>query len=70
MTQLVLGERAEDSFRQALLGSGGSLKVLAANGLVTTLVGLALLLLLWGPIMDGIGALQRRGQPAKPAEAG
>ena len=49
---LVLGDRAEDAFRQALLGSGGSLNVFWANGLVGTVVVLALLLLLWGPMGD------------------
>jgi putative tricarboxylic transport membrane protein len=68
---LVLGDRAEDSFRQALLGSGGSLNVFAANGLVGTLVVLALLLLLWGPVMDLIGAARGRGRrQEKPAEVG
>jgi TctA family transporter len=66
---LVLGDRAEDAFRQALLGSGGSLGVFWANGLVGTLVVLALLLLCWGPISDLIGAIRGRGQQVKAAEA-
>src|SRR6478736_4705174 len=57
---LVLGDRAEDAFRQALLGSGGSLGVFFANGLVTTLVALAMILLFWGPVSDLIGAVRRR----------
>jgi TctA family transporter len=62
---LVLGDRAEDAFRQALLGSAGSLNVFWANGLVGTLVVLAMLLLLWGPVMDLIGATRgkRRAEP-------
>jgi TctA family transporter len=59
---LVLGDRAEDAFRQALLGSGGSLGIFWANGLVTTLVILALLLLCWGPASDAIAALRGRGR--------
>jgi TctA family transporter len=65
---LVLGDRAEDAFRQALLGSGGSLGVFWANGLVGTLVVLALLLLFWGPVGDLIAALRGRHRP-KTAEA-
>jgi putative tricarboxylic transport membrane protein len=67
---LVLGDRAEDSFRQALLGSAGSLNVFWANGLVGTLVTLSMLLLLWGPVVDLIGFARRRGQPVKAAEVG
>lgn len=67
---LVLGDRAEDAFRQALLGSGGSLGVFFANGLVTTLVALAMILLFWGPVSDLIGAVRRRsGRAGKAAEA-
>jgi TctA family transporter len=66
---LVLGDRAEDAFRQALLGSGGSLNVFFANGLVTTLVALAMILLFWGPVSDLIGAARGRGRAeARPAE--
>jgi putative tricarboxylic transport membrane protein len=66
---LVLGDRAEDAFRQALLGSAGSLNVFWANGLVATLVVLAMLLLLWGPVSDLIGAASRRGRAEpRPAE--
>lgn len=49
---LVLGDRAEEAFRQAILGSGGGLGVFFSNGLVSTLVVLALVLLLWGPLSD------------------
>ena len=44
---LVLGDMAEASFRQAMLLSEGSLSIFWANGLVSTITGLALLLLLW-----------------------
>lgn len=49
---LVLGDRAEEAFRQAILGSGGSLGVFFSNGLVSSLVVIALVLLLWGPLSD------------------
>jgi len=44
---LVLGHAAESSFRQAMLFSQGHIAVFFSNGLVGTLTGLALLLLLW-----------------------
>lgn len=63
---LVLGDRAEDAFRQALLGSGGSLHVFVANPLVTSIVAIALLLLLWGPVSDLAAKL--RGRDGKRTE--
>jgi putative tricarboxylic transport membrane protein len=44
---LVLGDMAETSFRQAMLISGGSLSVFYSNGLVGTIVTLALVILAW-----------------------
>jgi putative tricarboxylic transport membrane protein len=44
---LVLGDRAEDSFRQAMLISQGDLGVFFSNGLVGTITTLALVLLFW-----------------------
>src|SRR4029079_4943915 len=44
---IVLGDRAEASFRQAMLVSQGDLSVFFSNGLVGTMTGLALALLLW-----------------------
>ncbi|MCT7664124.1 tripartite tricarboxylate transporter permease [Shinella kummerowiae] len=52
---LVLGDRAEEAFRQAILGSGGSLGVFFSNGLVSSLMVIALVLLLWGPLSDLLG---------------
>lgn len=59
---LVLGDRAEEAFRQAILGSGGSLGVFFSNGLVSSLVVIALVLLLWGPLSDLLAKF--RHQPA------
>jgi putative tricarboxylic transport membrane protein len=42
---LVLGDRAEENFRNALKGSQGNFSVFFDNGLVSTLTGAALLLL-------------------------
>jgi len=44
---LVLGDMAEASFRQAMLLSQGSLAIFWSNALVGSIVGLALLMLLW-----------------------
>jgi putative tricarboxylic transport membrane protein len=55
---LVLGDRAEDSFRQSMLGSGGNVSVFFSNGLVGTITGLSLLLLFW-PLISQAWALLR-----------
>jgi putative tricarboxylic transport membrane protein len=44
---LVLGDKAEDSFRQAMLLSQGELSILWSNALVGSISTLALVLLLW-----------------------
>ncbi|HTP72641.1 MAG TPA: tripartite tricarboxylate transporter permease [Burkholderiaceae bacterium] len=44
---VVLGDRAEDSFRQSMLLSQGSLTILWSNWLVGSITTLALLLLVW-----------------------
>jgi putative tricarboxylic transport membrane protein len=60
---LVLGDRAEASFRQAILGSQGELSVFFSNGLVGSITGLALVMLLW-PLLS---RLLRSVRTAKPA---
>jgi putative tricarboxylic transport membrane protein len=44
---LVLGDQAEDAFRQSMLISQGSLGVFFSNGLVGSIMGLGILLLVW-----------------------
>ena len=44
---MVLGDKAEDAFRQSMILSQGSLSIFWANGIVTTLMLLGLALLLW-----------------------
>ena len=44
---LVLGDKAEDSFRQAMLTSQGDVMVMFSNPLVGTITGLALIMLFW-----------------------
>ena len=50
---LVLGDMAENAFRQSLLSSGGSLSIFVSNPLVATITGVALTMLVW-PIIQGI----------------
>jgi putative tricarboxylic transport membrane protein len=50
---LVLGDRAEENFRNAIKGSQGDLTVFFSNGLVGGLTGLALFLLFW-PLIRGL----------------
>ncbi len=56
---LVLGDKAEDSFRQAMLVSQGDLSIMWSNPLVGSITGLALLLLLW-PLLSKAWARIRR----------
>jgi putative tricarboxylic transport membrane protein len=44
---LVLGDRAEDSFRQSMLISQGNLSVFFSNGLVGSIMSLGLVMLFW-----------------------
>ena len=44
---IVLGDKAEEGFRQALLGSQGSLAVFWSNPLVATIMSLGMILLFW-----------------------
>jgi len=59
---LVLGDKAEDSFRQAMLVSQGDVFVLWSNPLVGSISTLALLLLFWPLISRVIGLVM----PKKP----
>ena len=57
--------RAEDAFRLAMIGSGGSVKVFWSNGLVGTITTLAITLLFW-PVIDRIFAsFGRKESPAR-----
>ena len=50
---IVLGDRAEASFRQAMLVSEGDMSVFFSNGLVGSITGLALFLLAW-PVISAL----------------
>lgn len=56
---LVLGDRAEDSFRQSMLMSQGDMRIFFANALVSSITVLALALLLW-PLLSALLASLRR----------
>jgi putative tricarboxylic transport membrane protein len=67
---LVLGDKAEDSFRQAMLLSQGELSILWANPLVGSISTLAIIMLFWpllAHIIARLRAARRRnyaaGQP-------
>ncbi|MGV5406795.1 tripartite tricarboxylate transporter permease [Pseudomonas aeruginosa] len=58
----VLGDKAEDAFRQSMLFSDGQLSVFWSNPLVASLTGAALAMLLWPLLARCAGALFRRGR--------
>jgi putative tricarboxylic transport membrane protein len=55
---LVLGDKAEDSFRQAMLMSQGEVSIMWANPLVASITALAMLMLFW-PLLSKLIALVR-----------
>jgi TctA family transporter len=61
---IVLGDKAEEAFRQSLLASSGHLSVFFSNGLVSTIMVLGLVALFWGVISDLWAKLRK---PAKAA---
>ena len=64
---LVLGDRAENAFRQTMLASKGSLDIFWSNPLVASITALALIMLFW-PLVAlawrSLRALQRRHPPS------
>ena len=61
---LVLGDKAEDSFRQAMLVSQGDLLILWSNPLVGVISTLALILLVW-PLISKVLAKFRKPKAAE-----
>src|SRR3954462_2500948 len=55
---IVLGDKAEEAFRQSLLGSQGSLGVFFSNTLVGTIMVLGLVALFWSVIQQGYTRLR------------
>ncbi len=64
---IVLGDKAEEGFRQALLGSQGSLSIFFSNWLVGCIMGLGLVLLFW-PLFSWLKERALGGKP-KPSPA-
>ena len=62
---IVLGDKAEESFRQSLLASQGRLSVFWSNGLVGTIMALGLIALFWPLIQAALSRLRQA-----PAAAG
>jgi len=66
---LVLGDRAEDSFRQSMLISQGNMRVFFSNWLVGGITALALLLLFWPLLGRGFARVRRGRTPvSEPVE--
>jgi putative tricarboxylic transport membrane protein len=62
---MVLGDKAEDAFRQSMIMSRGSISIFWSNGLVATLCALGIVLVLW-PVL---GRVLRRVVPSRrPAD--
>ena len=65
---LVLGDRAEDAFRQSMLASQGDMRILYSNSLVGSITTLALLLLFWPLISKGLELLRGKHSPTSTVE--
>ena len=61
---MVLGDKAEDAFRQSMLLSGGTLNIFWSNPLVSSLMALALALLLSPLVFGLVGLVRKRKQDA------
>ena len=56
---MVIGDKAEDAFRQSLIMSRGSLAIFWSNPLVSTLMALGIVLLTWPVLAKGVATLRR-----------
>jgi putative tricarboxylic transport membrane protein len=56
---LVLGDQAESAFRQSMLMSQGDVSIFFSNGLVSSIMGLGLLMLVW-PLLGKLKASLKR----------
>src|ERR1700674_587481 len=59
---IVLGDKAEEAFRQSLLGSQGSFTIFWSNGLVGSIMALGLIALFWPLISSGLSQLRTKPQ--------
>jgi putative tricarboxylic transport membrane protein len=56
---IVLGDKAEEAFRQSLLASQGKLGVFWSNPLVSSIMALSLIALSWPIIQNGLARMRR-----------
>jgi putative tricarboxylic transport membrane protein len=61
---IVLGDSAEEAFRQSLLASGGSLGIFFSNGLVSSIMGVGIVAGIWPLIGYAFSRLKGSPQPA------
>jgi putative tricarboxylic transport membrane protein len=66
---IVLGNKAEEAFRQAMLSSQGSLSIFWSNWLVGSIMGLGLILLFW-PAVSWLLEKRKASSRQVPAPAG
>jgi len=57
---LVLGDRAEDAFRQSMLISQGDLRIFFSNGLVGSIMALGLIMLFWPLMANALAKMRAR----------
>ena len=57
---IVLGDKAEEAFRQSLLSSQGSLSIFWSNGLVSSIMALGLIAMFWPLISAGFARFRPR----------
>ena len=55
---IVLGDKAEETFRQSLLASQGSLTIFWSNALLGSIMALGLIAAFWPMIQNGIGRVR------------
>jgi putative tricarboxylic transport membrane protein len=61
---IVLGDSAEEAFRQSLLSSGGSIGIFWSNPLVSTIMALGLIALFWPMLQHALSKFRGVAQPA------
>jgi len=61
---IVLGDKAEEAFRQSLLSSQGNFGIFWSNGLVGSIMALGLVALFWPLIQSGLSQLRTRAPEA------
>src|SRR2546430_3899537 len=65
---IVLGDKAEDSFRQAMLSAQGDVSIMWSNPLVGSITTLALVMLFWPLLAKGLSLLRPGKPPKLPSE--